>query len=445
MARAGKQRFGADSPPTAVNHGGVGCARRTGQSRPGGRAARGSASGGEGDDGRALGSGSNHVGEEDPGAARSRELSDFRCEHVRSFASRRSAAATGQPGIFEVRPATRADRVSRRARRRHHQARRAGGAGGPGAAPSPAGTGAGPHRRARRGVNFADTLARVGLYPDAPKTPCVVGYEVAGEIAAVGEGVDAGRVGERVMAGTAFGGYAEQVVVPVGTSWHCPSGCPSRRAPRCRSSTRQPGRRCTATARCARASACSSTAPPAAWGSPCCSWPSAVARRSTGPPRPPSTTPARARPRPRDRLPQRRLVARPAHLRHGRRRHRRRVVQALLRAAAARRAPRRARRLLGPGGREAQPAPRAAAGAAHDARLRPHQAAERVEGRRRHQHEAPVGRPRHARAVDRAAARVPRRRTIAPVVHAAVPFARAGEAHRILAARETWGRWSLVP
>ena len=47
-----------------------------------------------------------------------------------------------------------------------------------------------------------------------PKPPCVVGYEVAGTIAAVGDGVDAGRVGERVMAGTAFGGYASQVVVP---------------------------------------------------------------------------------------------------------------------------------------------------------------------------------------------------------------------------------------
>src|SRR5206468_5811361 len=64
------------------------------------------------------------------------------------------------------------------------------------------------------GVNFADTLARVGLYPDAPKPPCVVGYEVAGIIGAVGEGVAAKRVGERVMAGTAFGGYASQVVVP---------------------------------------------------------------------------------------------------------------------------------------------------------------------------------------------------------------------------------------
>ena len=38
------------------------------------------------------------------------------------------------------------------------------------------------------GVNFADTLARVGLYADAPKPPCVVGYEVAGTVAAVGDG-----------------------------------------------------------------------------------------------------------------------------------------------------------------------------------------------------------------------------------------------------------------
>ena len=63
------------------------------------------------------------------------------------------------------------------------------------------------------GVNFADHLARVGLYPDAPKPPCVVGYEVAGTIAAVGDGVDPGRVGERVLAGTRFGGYAEIVNV----------------------------------------------------------------------------------------------------------------------------------------------------------------------------------------------------------------------------------------
>ena len=40
------------------------------------------------------------------------------------------------------------------------------------------------------GINFADTMARVGLYPDAPKPPCVLGYEVAGEVESVGDGRD---------------------------------------------------------------------------------------------------------------------------------------------------------------------------------------------------------------------------------------------------------------
>src|SRR5919108_3792701 len=64
------------------------------------------------------------------------------------------------------------------------------------------------------GINFADTLARVGLYPDAPRVPCVVGYEVAGEIESVGEGVDSHEVGDRVIAATRFNGQAELVSVP---------------------------------------------------------------------------------------------------------------------------------------------------------------------------------------------------------------------------------------
>src|SRR3954462_13266892 len=64
------------------------------------------------------------------------------------------------------------------------------------------------------GINFADTMARVGLYPDAPKPPCVLGYEVAGEIESVGAGVDSLKPGDRVMAGTRFGGQAELVPVP---------------------------------------------------------------------------------------------------------------------------------------------------------------------------------------------------------------------------------------
>ncbi len=69
-------------------------------------------------------------------------------------------------------------------------------------------------RVAATGVNFADVMARMGLYPDAPKLPTVVGYEVAGTVDKVGRGGDAALVGKRVLALTRFGGYSDVVVVP---------------------------------------------------------------------------------------------------------------------------------------------------------------------------------------------------------------------------------------
>ncbi|MFQ6071031.1 MAG: medium chain dehydrogenase/reductase family protein [Candidatus Aminicenantales bacterium] len=62
------------------------------------------------------------------------------------------------------------------------------------------------------GVNFADIMARKGIYPDAPKKPCVVGYEVSGVVESVGEGVDPSLVGKEVIAVTRFGGYSEVVI-----------------------------------------------------------------------------------------------------------------------------------------------------------------------------------------------------------------------------------------
>ncbi len=64
------------------------------------------------------------------------------------------------------------------------------------------------------GLNFADILARQGLYPDAPKTLCVLGYEISGTVKAVGDGVDEKMVGRPVLALTHFGGHSELVSVP---------------------------------------------------------------------------------------------------------------------------------------------------------------------------------------------------------------------------------------
>ncbi len=72
------------------------------------------------------------------------------------------------------------------------------------------------------GLNFAEISARQGLYPDAPKPPCVVGYEGAGVVDAVGEGQGQGgagggqmpNVGDRVIYLSMFGGHTDTICVP---------------------------------------------------------------------------------------------------------------------------------------------------------------------------------------------------------------------------------------
>jgi NADPH:quinone reductase-like Zn-dependent oxidoreductase len=67
------------------------------------------------------------------------------------------------------------------------------------------------------GVNFADLLARVGLYSDAPKPPCVVGYEVAGDVDALGDGVAGLEVGQLAVA-------KASAVLPLPDDWSYSEG-----------------------------------------------------------------------------------------------------------------------------------------------------------------------------------------------------------------------------
>eukprot|EP01094_Clydonella_sp_ATCC50884_P002048 TRINITY_DN1156_c0_g1_i5.p1 TRINITY_DN1156_c0_g1~~TRINITY_DN1156_c0_g1_i5.p1 ORF type:complete len:296 (+),score=73.71 TRINITY_DN1156_c0_g1_i5:73-960(+) len=69
------------------------------------------------------------------------------------------------------------------------------------------------------GLNFADIVSRNGKYKDAPPFPFVPGYEVAGTVECFGEEAEAAGapygVGDRVLAFTMFGGYAEYAIAPL--------------------------------------------------------------------------------------------------------------------------------------------------------------------------------------------------------------------------------------
>ena len=74
------------------------------------------------------------------------------------------------------------------------------------------------------GINFADILGRLGLYPDLPPLPVVPGYEVAGWVDAVGPGVALDWMRRDVFTPTRFGGYADVICVPVKQVFQRPVG-----------------------------------------------------------------------------------------------------------------------------------------------------------------------------------------------------------------------------
>lgn len=77
------------------------------------------------------------------------------------------------------------------------------------------------------GVNFPDGLLVKGLYQMKPPVPFIPGMEVAGRVSAVGEGVTAFSVGDRVAALSTMGGYAEKVAAPQGSVMKLPDGVSS--------------------------------------------------------------------------------------------------------------------------------------------------------------------------------------------------------------------------
>jgi NADPH:quinone reductase-like Zn-dependent oxidoreductase len=80
------------------------------------------------------------------------------------------------------------------------------------------------------GLNFADVMARKGMYKDAPPMPSLIGYDVCGKVEQVGNEVSDLKVGDRVTAMTRFGGYAEYAVTDARAATKIPDNITSAEA-----------------------------------------------------------------------------------------------------------------------------------------------------------------------------------------------------------------------